>query len=59
MTYDERNKDEDDPTKGLKSFLLNPFHKLQEIAKTVAQVQVECNLDVDEDEFINKFNPGM
>ena len=59
MTYDERNKDDDDPTKGLKSFLLNPFYKLQEVAKTVAKVQASCGLDVDEDEFIDKFNPGM
>lgn len=59
MTFDERNKDDDDPTKGLKSFLLNPFYKLQDVARTVAQVQAECGLDVDEDEFIDKFNPGM
>eukprot|EP00980_Cylindrotheca_fusiformis_P031501 scaffold26468_cov162-Cylindrotheca_fusiformis.AAC.3 len=59
MAFDERNKDEDDPTKGLKSFLLNPFHKLQEVAKTVAQVQVACGLDVDEDEFLDQFNPMM
>lgn len=59
MTYDERNKNEDDPTQGLKSFLLNPFYKLQEVAKTVAQVQASCGLDVDEDEFLEKFNPGM
>ena len=59
MTFDERSKDDDDPTKGLKSFLLNPFYKLQDVARTVAQVQVACGLEVDEDEFINKFNPGM
>lgn len=59
MTYDERNKDDDDPTKGLKSFLLNPFYKLQEVAKTVAKIQASCGLDVDEDEFLDKFNPGM
>jgi len=59
MTYDEPSKDEDDPTKGLKSFLLNPFHKLQDVAKTVAQIQASCGLDVDEDEFLAKLNPGM
>lgn len=59
MTFDERNKDDDDPTSGLKSFLLSPFHKLQEVARTVAQVQAACNLDVDEDEFVGSFNPGM
>lgn len=59
MTYDERHKDDDDPTAGMKSYLANPFHKLQEIAKTVAQTQVACGLDVDEDEFLGLFNPGM
>ncbi len=59
MTYDEPSKDDDDPTKGLKSFLLNPFHKLQEVAKTVAQVQASCGLEVDEDAFLGKLNPGM
>ena len=59
MIFEERNKDEDDATKGLKSYLLNPFYKLQEVARTVAQVQIACGLDVDEDEFLDKLNPGM
>jgi len=58
MTFGEPIND-DEPTKGLKSFLLNPFYKLQEVAKTVVQMQISCNLDVDEDEFLNKFNPAM
>ncbi len=58
MTFGEPVND-DEPTKGLQSFLLNPFHKLQEIAKTVAQMQISCNLDVDEEEFLNRFNPAM
>lgn len=60
MTFGEPMKDEgDDPTQGLKSFLRNPFYKLQEVAKRVAQVQISCNLEVDEDEFLQKFNPAM
>jgi ATP-dependent RNA helicase DOB1 len=59
MTFDERTKDDDDPTKGLKSFLLNPFYKLQEVARTVARVEIACGVDIDEDEFVDKFNPGM
>jgi len=58
MTFGEPIKD-DEPTQGMKSFLLNPFYKLQEIAKTVVQMQISCNLDVDEDEFLNRFNPAM
>jgi len=59
MTYDERNKDEDDPTKGMRSYLTNPFFKLQEVARTVARVEHACGVDVNEDEFVEKFNPGM
>jgi ATP-dependent RNA helicase DOB1 len=58
LTFGEPVND-DDPVSGLKSFLRNPFYKLQEVAKTVAQVQIDCNLDVDEDEFLNKINPAM
>uniref|UniRef100_A0A6U9VSV2 Helicase ATP-binding domain-containing protein n=1 Tax=Pseudo-nitzschia australis TaxID=44445 RepID=A0A6U9VSV2_9STRA len=59
MTFGEPIKDADEATQGMKSFLLNPFYKLQEVAKTVVQMQISCNLDVDEDEFLNKFNPAM
>lgn len=60
MTFGEPIKDEgEDPTQGLKSYLRNPFFKLQEVAKRVAQVQMSCNLDVDEDQFLRKFNPAM
>ena len=58
MTFGEAIKD-DEPTKGMKSFLLNPYTKMLEVAKTVVQMQISCNLDVDEDEFLNKFNPAM
>jgi ATP-dependent RNA helicase DOB1 len=59
MTYDERNKDEDDPAKGLKSYLANPFYKLQEVARTVAKASVACKIELDEDLFVEQFNPGM
>ncbi|KAG7346098.1 DEAD/DEAH box helicase domain protein [Nitzschia inconspicua] len=58
LTFGEPINDED-PTSGLKSFLKNPFFKLQEVAKTVVQVQISCGLDVDEDEFLNRINPSM
>lgn len=59
MTFDERNKDEDDPAVGMKPFLANPFYKLQEVARTVAKVEIACGMDINEDEFVEKFNPGM
>jgi ATP-dependent RNA helicase DOB1 len=59
MTYDERNKDEDDPCSGMRSFLVTPFRKLQDIARTVVRVELSCGLQVDEDEFVQHFNPGM
>jgi ATP-dependent RNA helicase DOB1 len=58
LTFGEPIKEED-PTSGLKSYLKNPFFKLREVAKTVAQVQLSCGLNVDEDEFLSKINPAM
>ena len=59
LTFDERNKDEDDPARGLKPLLSSPFYKLQEIARNVAKVKISCGIDINEDEFVDKFNPGM
>lgn len=59
MTFDERNKDDGDPASGLKSLLSTPFYKLQEIARTVAKVEIACGIELNEDEFVDKFNPGM
>lgn len=59
MTFDEKSRDDDDPASGMKSFLSTPFYKLQEIARTVVRVKIACGLEIDEDEFVDKFNPGM
>lgn len=59
MTFDERNKDDDDPLKGLKPYLSNPFLKMKEVARSVAKAMIACKIEVDEDEFLDKFNPGM
>ena len=59
LIFDERNKDSDDPAKSLKTFLSAPFYKLIELARTVAKVQIDCKIEVNEDEFVDKFNPGL
>ncbi|GMI37979.1 hypothetical protein TrRE_jg13434 [Triparma retinervis] len=61
FTFDEKSKDNDgDPAKGLRPVLATPFKKLQEAARTVAQANKECKIyDLDEDEFVDQFNPGM
>ena len=59
LIFDERNKDEDDPARGLKSYLSGPFYKLIEMARTVAKVQIDCKIELNEDEFVDKFNPGL
>ena len=59
LTFDERNKDEGDPASGLKPLLSSPFYKLQEIARNVAKVKISCGIDINEDDFVDKFNPGM
>ena len=58
LIFDERNKD-DDPTQGLKSYLSNPFYKLQECTRTVAKAMIACKIELDEDEFVEKINPGL
>jgi len=58
LIFDERLKD-DNPTEGLQSFLSNPFYKLQECARTVAKAIIACKIELDEEEFINKLNPGL
>lgn len=59
MTYDERNKDDDDPLKGMKGYLTQPFLKVQEVARSVVKAMIACKIEVDEDEFLDQFNPGM
>jgi ATP-dependent RNA helicase DOB1 len=60
FTYDEKIKDDHmDPAKGLKNLLAAPFFKLLEAARTVAKAQLSCNIELDEDEFVNQFNPGL
>ena len=62
MTFDDRLKDEndlDDILKGLKSYLTNPFLKFKEIARAVAKASIACKIEIDEDEYVNKFNPGL
>ncbi|KAL7480507.1 hypothetical protein ACHAW6_006198 [Cyclotella cf. meneghiniana] len=59
LIFDERNRDEDDPARGLKSYLSGPYYKLIELARTVAKVQINCKIEVNEDEFVDKFNPGL
>lgn len=58
LTFDEKIKDED-PAKGLKSYLSNPFYKLQECARTVAKAVIACKVELNEDEFVEQFNPGL
>ena len=59
LTFDERVGGDDEPTKGLKSYLSNPFFKLQECARTVAKAMIACKIEIDEEEFVGKINPGL
>lgn len=59
LIFDERNKDDDDPAKGLKSHLSGPYHKLIELARSVAKTVISCKIELNEDEFVEKFNPGL
>lgn len=59
LIFDERTKDGDDPAQGLKTYLSAPYYKLIELARNVAKVMISCNIEVNEDEFVEKFNPGL
>lgn len=59
LIHDERSKDEDDPAQGLKSYLSGPYYKLIELARSVAKVVISCKIELNEDEFVDKFNPGL
>ena len=59
MIFDEKVKDNDDTVKDLKSYLRNPYFKLQEAARSIAKALIACKIEMEEDEFVEKFNPGM
>jgi len=59
LIFDDRIKDEEDPAKGLKSYLSGPYYKLIELARSVAKVVISCKIELNEDEFVEKFNPGL
>eukprot|EP00579_Thalassiosira_antarctica_P009827 CAMPEP_0201916340 /NCGR_PEP_ID=MMETSP0903-20130614/5988_1 /ASSEMBLY_ACC=CAM_ASM_000552 /TAXON_ID=420261 /ORGANISM="Thalassiosira antarctica, Strain CCMP982" /LENGTH=1153 /DNA_ID=CAMNT_0048452123 /DNA_START=93 /DNA_END=3554 /DNA_ORIENTATION=+ len=59
MIFDEKGKDDEDPAQGLKSYLSGPYYKLIELARTVVKVAIGCKIELNEDEFVDKFNPGL
>lgn len=58
LVFDERISDEN-PLEGLKSYLTNPFYKLQDCARIVAKAIISCKIELDEEEFVNSLNPGL
>jgi ATP-dependent RNA helicase DOB1 len=59
MIFDERIKDDGSGTSKLPSQLMDPFTKLKEVARGVARVKASCNIEINEDEYVDKLNPGM
>jgi DSHCT (NUC185) domain len=60
LTFDDKKKgDDEESLKGVKSHLTIPYHKLKEVARTVVRVEISCGISVNEDEFVDKLNPGM
>lgn len=43
----------------LKKDLADPLAHLQQAARKIAQVQAECKLPVDEDQYTDSFRPGL
>jgi len=56
---DKRNEDDAAIKSSLKNYLSNPFYKLQQAARVVAKAIIACKIELDEDEFVEKFNPEM
>ena len=59
LIFDDRIKDEEDPAKGLKLYHSGPYYKLVELARSIAKVVISCKIELNEDEFVEKFNPGL
>uniref|UniRef100_A0A7S1B8P0 ATP-dependent RNA helicase Ski2/MTR4 C-terminal domain-containing protein n=2 Tax=Corethron hystrix TaxID=216773 RepID=A0A7S1B8P0_9STRA len=57
--FDERQKGGEDPAAGLKGGLLKAFKRLRDVARQVAKTSIACKMDLEEEEFVEKFNPGM
>jgi len=56
---DKRNEDDASIKSSLKNYLTGPFYKLQQHARTVAKAISACKIELDEEEFVEKFNPEM
>ena len=59
LIFDENLKEDDSPAANLKSFLSQPFLQLQSIARDIARTQHACGVEINEEEFLNTFNPNM
>merc|ERR1712125_264063 len=60
LVFDDRlAEDAESLVKQLKSYLSNPFYKLQEIARTVAKSALTFKIeDIDGEEYVKTINPG-
>jgi len=43
----------------MKDDLLGPYRQVQEAARRVAKVSIECKRSIDEEEYVEKFKPAM
>jgi ATP-dependent RNA helicase DOB1 len=51
------SQDESKPP--LREELAGPLRQVQAAAKRIAEVSVDCKIEIDPDEYVDKFNPGM
>ena len=60
LTFDDAKKGEDEESlKSVKGYLTKPYYKLKEVARTVCRVEISCGIELNEEEFVDKVNPGM
>lgn len=58
MVYTEKSSGDDDAAP-LREELAGPLRQLQDAARRIAQVSQDCKIEVDPDEYVEKFNSGM
>jgi len=56
VVYQDRRKDEG---LKLKEELAAPFRKLQDAARLIAKLSVECKIDMDPEKYVNDLNPEL
>jgi ATP-dependent RNA helicase DOB1 len=59
LVYTERSKADDGSAPPLREELAAPLRALQDAARRIASVAADCRVELDAEEYVASFNPGM